>query len=217
MIRLWLDWLFPSPCPGCGRRGGFCSECLGAVPPLVAGCPVCLYPEWPCPECRRRVPQFATVTALGAHQGILRDGLLALKYGGKRDLALPLGRWLGKACRNLQVDWVTSIPLHRDRLRERCYDQAEALGRVVACTLHRPYRQLLRRSRSTRPQQGLGLAEREANLANAFHTDRPLSGRLLLVDDVFTSGATCQEAARTLLHAGAYQVHVAVVARAMPV
>lgn len=184
---------------------------------MPPGCVICLFPENPCPECQRRPPAFTRLHVIGPHAGLLRESLLALKYGHKRDLAQPLGRQLADVCRQRPIDWICPIPLHESRRRERGYDQADLLAGAVARALHRPVGRFLTRIRATTAQQALGLVDREHNVAGAFSLARNPSGAVLLVDDVFTSGATSQEAAGVLLAGGAQSVEVAAVARALPV
>ena len=169
-----------------------------------------------CPECRRRPPRFRSVTALGPYRQTLRRLIHLFKYQGAWDLAFPLGERLG-ALPMPPVDVLVPLPLHPERLRARGYNQAELLARVLAGCWHVPCRAGLARVRATQPQVVLGRAAREANMRAAFRAvGAGRLGRVGLVDDVLTSGATAQAAATALLENGAETVHLIVVARAIP-
>jgi len=142
-----------------------------------------------------------------------------LKYSDRAELARPMGAWMARAGAELlaEADVVTPMPLHRLRLWTRRFNQAAALARETARAGGRPYAPaLLQRVVSTRTQVGLTRRQRAENVQGAF---RPVSGapvegrRILLVDDVLTSGATANAASRALLRAGAAQVDVLVFAR----
>lgn len=155
----------------------------------------------------------------------LREWLLAMKHGGRRDLAWPLGRrlareWLrrGRAGPVEEaVDVVVPVPLHPLRRFERGYDQARLLAEAAALGLGLPMRPLLHRTRATPPQGSPGVGSRAANLRGALRvrSGRKCDGlRALLVDDVVTSGATVGDAARALRSAGLRPIGVLTVARA---
>ncbi|BAS28802.1 competence protein ComF [Limnochorda pilosa] len=184
----------------------------------VAGGPV------ECPRCRRDPPAFARARAVGLYSGWLRAAVHRLKYRGEAELSLPLGALMGLLAREELLFATTSavvpVPLHPGRLQERGYNQSELLAAGVARLLARPLRpELLARPRPTAPQVGLDEGSRRRNLQGAFAVSdaRSVRGRrILLVDDVLTTGATCREAARTLLAAGARRVDVLTLAVTPP-
>jgi ComF family protein len=160
--------------------------------------------------------------ALGQYRGNLQQAVLALKFRGVERLALPLA---GELARQVRLrDWqpqaLTCVPLHASRRRERGYNQAELLARQAALILDLPFLQLLQRVRPTRQQARLPMAARRANTGSAFgvHAAAPrvLPRRVLLIDDVLTTGATIDACRNSLLRAGVDQVLVAVVALAVP-
>jgi ComF family protein len=144
----------------------------------------------------------------------LRQAIHQLKYDSLRALAAPLGELMGQgweylAPRGIEIDAIVPVPLHHRRQRERGYNQAALLARVLGQKLGVPVDEgMLARIRHTRPQVGLNVAQRQANLLGAFqHIGSGASRkRLLLVDDVCTSGSTLQEAAAALRQGGASKV-----------
>lgn len=176
-----------------------------------------------CSDCLTAKGHFGIARAVGIHQGGLKDLVHGLKYRGRLGLALPMGRMLRDTFEHYwhtrQVDLVVPIPLHPQRLRRRGFNQSALLLRAW----QRTYRDttagpqikssltILMRVSRTPPQTGLSRRERRHNIRGAFTVaDRAgLKGQhLLLLDDVFTTGATVEEAARVLLAAGAASVDV---------
>ena len=154
------------------------------------------------------------------YSGPVRAALHALKYDGERRLVPPLAAAmaarLGRVA--LPVDLVVHVPVHRDRLRHRGFDQAELLARAVAARLRLPTLAALERTAETAAQHALGRSERAANVGAAFRvaqrTLATLPGRgVLLVDDIVTTGATMGGCASALLDAGARAVYGAAIAR----
>jgi ComF family protein len=166
-------------------------------------------------------PVYERARAVARYDEVARALAHRLKYGDRLDLAATLGRWMARAGAELvdEADLIVPVPLHRRRLWSRRFNQAgllaEAVGRIagkrvdpLALTRHRP----------TRPQVGLTRAERQTNLSGAFAVPdgakpRIAGLRILLVDDVLTTGSTANVASRVLLRAGAKAVDVLVFAR----
>lgn len=166
-------------------------------------------------------PVFQRARAVCRFEGTARDLIHRLKYSDRLDLALTLGRMMVQAGQSLlaETDLIVPVPLHRTRLWRRRFNQAAALAEVIAAHSARPYSPFaLERRKRTRQQVGLTKAQRADNLQGAFVVPvhrRPLvEGRaILLVDDVLTTGATVNAAARALLRAGATRVDCLTFAR----
>lgn len=166
-------------------------------------------------------PVFGRARAVCRFDGTARDLVHKLKYGDRQELALTLGRMMAQAGRELlpDADLLVPVPLHRTRLWTRRFNQASALGAVVARLAGLPLQPVaLARVKRTRQQIGLTRAQRADNLQGAFKVppdSKPaIEGRsVLLVDDVLTTGATVNAAARALLRAGATRVDVLTFAR----
>jgi ComF family protein len=219
---------FPPGCPACGRPpapgGEFCPECAAELAPAPPGCPVCGGgPPEPaaCPACRARPPAFRRARALLAYQGPAAAALKSFKYRRRLAAGQALARhaaasapqaWLAGA----QV--LAPVPLHPWRLVKRGFNQALALFAPLARSRGLELApRLLRRRRHTRPQVGLSLQQRRDNVAGAFAPDRAREAEgkvVVLVDDVFTTGATAGECARVLAAAGAAEVRVLTLVRA---
>lgn len=195
-----LDLVFPPRCPACGEDPApgtpFCPVCDGAVDPA---------------------PDLGDGVHAGAlFGGPIADAIHALKYAGRSDAALPLGRWLAGRVAVPAGAAVAWVPLGPRRRTERTYDQAMLLAAALARASGRPLlRGALRRVRETPPQVGRDRAARARNLQGAFVASPAVAGRaILLVDDVVTTGATVEAADRALREAGARSVAVAALARA---
>jgi len=233
-LRRCCDLLLPPACLLCGEllpasypATDLCPQCHAGLPqPAPARCPLCAVAYRSptpslhhCETCLRQPPPFVKVHAVGAYAGTLQDAIQRFKYHGQLPLERPLGSLLVKTVLSgggPRPHLVTAVPLHQNRLRARGYNQALQLARQVGRHLGVPVApELLRRVRDTAAQQGLDAAARNSNLRGAFAAPRPVAGRrVLLVDDVMTTGATARECAAVLRAAGATAVEVAVLGRA---
>jgi len=220
-----LELFFPPYCVSCGQvleaRGFFCAECDAEVAALPSGgCVRCAEPGQfageECPRCEARPPPFSRVLSPFSHAGAIARAIHLFKYEDRPELAAPLGELLVRTLGpGLGQAAVCAIPLHASRFRERKYDQAHLLAVEIARAARLEYLpRALERTRATARQVGLEETAREANVKDAFSA-REVAGRaLLLVDDVFTTGATARAAASALRDAGAAEIRVLTVARA---
>jgi ComF family protein len=176
-----------------------------------------------CGRCLRQPTVFSRARAAGIYDGSLRTAVQALKFKGAVSLAGPLGAVLFDTFRRCwavaEIDWVAPVPLHRQRFRQRGFNQAYLLVRNWPLPAETAIvRDLLQRTRATAPQTGLDRRQRRRNIRNAFRVKRPgeSSGkRVLLVDDVLTTGATADACAAALMRDGARRVDVLTLARAL--
>lgn len=241
VAHLWeaaLNLFYPPICCGCGRataRPEFCADCQAAIAaPDSPLCPACGVPfrtaadaDHLCGRCLDRRPPFGRARACAIYDAAdaiphpLKSVLQRYKYSRDVSLANPLGRLMAERCpiAVATYDVLMPVPLHLTRLRWRGFNQAQLLARSLARTANVPVDPIsLQRTRATRPQVELSETERRRNVAHAFRVVRPQyvrRRRILLVDDVYTTGATVHECARALLQADAHSVDVLVLARAV--
>ena len=203
-------------CPECmprfpHREAGFCPHC--GEPSAVADAPVVS-----CGECLQKLPPWNEFLFYGIYEGELRELILSGKFGGGLDALHSLGLLLAEVCTEhysaaLPPQAIAPLPLHPSRLRERGLDQCLEMARPVAKALGIPIRTDLRVSASV-PQSTLDRENRK-KLRQPFEAAAEASGlRILLLDDVCTTGATLARATECLLSAGAFSVDVLVAARA---
>jgi predicted amidophosphoribosyltransferase len=219
-VHTLLDLLVPPRCAVCRLAGPLlCATCLGDLP-LLDGCTCarCGLPaERPlddCARCRGRRMGFESAAAALLFDGAARDLVHAFKDGGLRGLAVPAAALMALVLSRPAVDVVTWVPA--DPLREamRGYHPARLLAEQLALRWDVPSRPLLRAPLWRRPQRGLTRAQRRANVREAFTAPAAVAGRVGLIDDVHTTGATLTAAALALRRAGAGAVVAATLARA---
>lgn len=238
MLRAALDALatalWPERCPACDTfvdARGLCPRCAESLYPLGSACPRCAEPEASpvsivCARCVRRPPPFAAAHAAWRFGGELATALRRWKYGGPGETGRPeltrafvplLAPALARAAAAAQATLIVPVPASRTRLRQRGFAQVARL--LAATPTPCPVVHVLVRTRDAPAQAGLSLADRRANVRGAFAAPRSAQAalrgaRVVLVDDVMTSGATLAAATRALLAAGAAHVEVFALARA---
>ncbi|MEP6759373.1 MAG: double zinc ribbon domain-containing protein [Actinomycetota bacterium] len=215
-----LDVVFPRACAGCGSGPWpFCPVCVRALRPLAPPwCERCGSPSiLPVPSCADCPPASLTsARAAFAYDGPAKRAVHRLKFSGWRDVAAAMADAMAAVDPPAAADVVTWVPLARGRRAERGYDQARALAVALAHRLDLPAVHLLRRPAATDPQARRSGAERRTAMRGAFRAVRPPPARVLLVDDVLTTGATMAAAAEVLRSGGASQVHALAAARSLP-
>lgn len=215
-----LDLLFPPRCVACGASGALlCARCLASIrvpePPICRRCGRSLPNHSQinaaavCALCAsgRELPSLDGLRAASIYEGAVRQAILTLKFRGQRRLAQPLADLLALCYRReaLSADLIVPVPLHASRRRQRGFDQATLLAQALHARLGIPVRtDLLARTRATRAQMTLSRSERLTNVSGAFaltSSSAPMSlagKRVLLVDDVTTTGSTMDAAASAL-------------------
>jgi ComF family protein len=231
--RLVLDFTLPPLCPSCREPladgAGLCATCWSKLsliePPYCArlGIPF-LYDPGPgllSMEAIANPPAYDRARAAVRYDDIARLLVQSFKYGDRLDLAPIMGRWMARAGRELlaDADALIPVPLHWRRLWSRRFNQSAALGRAISALCDVPIaHEALKRVRATLQQVGRSKVERADNVQGAFrvsaqHKADIAGRRLVLIDDVLTSGATVDACARALLRAGAAHIDVLVFAR----
>jgi competence protein ComFC len=234
-LKSALDLVYPRNCLFCfqplptANGGVICPSCLGKVkviePPFCLRCSLpfdgAIKDPFVCGYCHRLDFHFSRAIAACRAEGVVRESIHRFKYNREMYFGPHLAAWLiGAAHRQIdwgQVDAIAPVPLHPRKRRDREFNQADYLARALGREFRVPVcTQVLRRVRDTFTQTALDAKERAANLRNAFES-APAEGiqgkRLVLVDDVFTTGATMDSCARVLTQAGAGDVVALAVAR----
>lgn len=212
LIQFLLNLLFPPKCVFCGKilerhQTDFCESCRVEIPM--------------CPKPRETRTFLDSWLAVWYYEGNIRESLLRFKFRGHRHYAAAYGRMLALRIREdgpEQIDILTWVPISRQRKLERGYDQVQVLAKAVGRELGVKPVATLRKIRNNPPQSGITKEEeRRANVFGVYrciHPEQLQNKRILLLDDIITTGATAGECARVLKTAGAKQVHCGTVAAA---
>jgi competence protein ComFC len=207
LVTTVLDFFFPPRCIQCNRYGSLlCISCQDQIPIPPA------YAEPDSGLTERR--------STAEHTGAIQAAIHALKYKGRWAYAAPLSQRLARELvrSGWQLTLITAVPLHARRLKSRGYNQSELLAGLLAHATNVPFRpDAIRRSRDTPAQVGLGARDRQLNVAGAFLAEGSVVGgqQVVIVDDVYTTGATLRACASALLEAGATKVWALTVANAV--
>lgn len=221
--------IYPKRCPICDRvlytsffSGEYpiCAECKNKAEYVTE--PVCKKCGKPltdergefCQDCTRHTHYYVQGKALWVYKGCVKESIYRLKYGNRREYGRSFGQELagqyGKWIKRKKIEVILPIPLHKRRRRQRGYNQAEIIAKELGRRLDIPVdTKLLQRTVHTKPQKELNDKERKENLRKAFQVakkDIPF-GRILLVDDIYTTGSTIDGAAKALREAGAEEIY----------
>jgi len=231
------DIVFPPACLTCGAIFDhpeglpFCPSCLSKIKFITS--PLCVRCGMPfigttgtdhdCGDCIISTPMFSSARAVGHYEDILLDAIHDFKYKGKSSLGKILGRWMSEynypSFNISSFTLIIPVPLHPKRLKERGFNQSVLLARELSGRFSIPLDIFtLKRQVCTEPQVHLGKKERESNVRNAFivsDSKKISNQKIILVDDVYTTGSTVKECARILLKEGALTVGVLTLARAI--
>jgi ComF family protein len=233
-LRAFASLLYPSVCTICGESvepGEYlCSDCddkvIRIVPPFCERCSEpfagAITGPFECANCAHRNLHFDAAVAAYRSRGIVRRIVLDFKYGRQVHLRHLVGHWLRAALddarlRDRHFDVIVPVPLHSGRERERGFNQAALLADLVSAEMSILAKPMLERTRYTTTQTAFDRSERMENLRGAFRLRKGADVRglrVLLIDDVLTTGSTVSECARVLKEAGASSVHAATAARA---
>jgi ComF family protein len=231
--RAFLSLLYPPCCEACGAGVEppryLCEACAaGAVRIEAPFCEVCSEPSpgqitgtFTCGNCADRHFHFSCAVAAYRSEGIVRDFIHRFKYFREFRLRHPLAAWAAEGLKDVRIqaqpcDALVPVPLFRARQRDREFNQAAELARLIGKGAGIPVRDALLRIRNTTPQVGFDRKKRMENLRNAFAMRHSMDVRglhLILIDDVLTTGSTLDECASVLQKAGAASVRAITVAR----
>src|ERR1700736_5397752 len=233
-IRGIASLVYPPACTICSASVGpheyLCPDCAAKlsriVPPFCAKCSEpfdgAITTTFSCANCAHRVLYFDAAVSAYRSRGIVRHVILNFKYGRQIHLRHLVARWLVAALdderlRERRFDAIVPVPLHPAKQRERGFNQAALLAEWLTTRMALPVRPVLQRVRFTTTQTAFDRSERMQNLRNAFRLRKNgdvRNLRVLLIDDVLTTGSTLSECARVLKEAGAQSIYAATAARA---
>lgn len=227
LLKELCDLVYPPypKCPACGQEYqpleiNLCTDCITRINFIEEDyCSKCgkmvgVSTEL-CFDCREYERSFTTARAVGVYEKGLKDYIKLFKYQKQRQLAEPLAElmaiYVERFYQLSEIDYITYIPVHQSRLRERGFNQAYLLAKRIADSLHLGIAKLLKRKRATVKQSKLGNLARRKNLRGEFkllNQAKIINSKLLVVDDIYTTGTTVNEASNILLSAGAAQVKI---------
>ena len=217
-----LGLFLPSRCAGCEAWGSgpWCKRCDGAIRWIGRDCcSQCGIPApaaaGTCRACHYRRFAFVSARSAAVYAGPAREAVKTFKLMGERRAARALAARMVEGARALGGGVVTWVPSTRASEASRGFNPAEELARPLARSLRLPAHRLLTKQRDTLDSAGLSKEQRRVNLLHAFTAKRPIAGNVVLVDDIFTTGATADECAKALRRAGAREVSVVTFARAI--
>lgn len=205
ILRQFLRFL-PRACPGCGNsleaHRGLCAFCQSNLKAQLDD------------HSPLRAIRLPHLIHLGPFEGPLKRCIYALKYQSSRDIAHALAQPLSDAMPVWwNPSWITSVPLHRRRQNARGYNQSALIGQALSEKTGIPHAHLLKRTRATAQQAKLEGLARLANVENAFECPQKITGNIVLIDDVFTTGSTLLACEEALLNGGATRVYFVTLAR----
>lgn len=224
-----LNVIYPKRCVICDKvlkqkEEKICKECKGKVTVITepvckhCGKPIWSYEEEYCHDCSKSSFFTKRGFAIWVYDKHMKNSIAQFKYANRREYVdyyvEEMLYYLGNRLSGLQVDALIPVPIHKDKLRYRGFNQAELLAKGVGKKMEVPiYKDILIRGKNTKPQKSLSNKERRQNLKHAFSVSKEGKGkcgelqRVLLVDDIYTTGATIEECAKVLVESGVKEVY----------
>jgi ComF family protein len=225
IIWKFLDLIYPPTCCNCGKVGFYlCPDCLSQI--RIIHDKVCIYcgelisRTDICLKCKKQKPKYKALRSWGIFKGPLRKVIHSLKYQRNLGLGDYFAHFMSQVLNDQGwiVDIIVPVPLNKERLKERGYNQAEILSKPLAALVNKPYRpKSISRIKNTSTQVGLSLKERRQNVKDAFWADKQeiLGKNIFIIDDVATTGSTLDACALALTNAGAKEIYGLTLARAI--
>jgi competence protein ComFC len=224
IIARILDLIYPGFCEVCASKLNkeeryICALCLAKIrvnaPPFCRKCSRQLaFKKKCCYECKGKKSYLKQVWSWAIYEGTFKECMHAIKYRKKSYILNIFGKFLkeftDKNSFMDKIDMIVPVPLHESKLSERTFNQAHLIGKILAVQNKKPLKDVLFKAKNTEPQHSLTKYERAKNVKDAFAVcgTRAIAGKsILVVDDIFTTGATLNECARVLLNAGAKEVY----------
>ncbi len=228
MISLYgflSDLIFPSKCIGCGtpvplNRHNVCSECLDNIDYVKECCTKCsgIITNGNCTICSDRIFYPEKNISITDYNGVIRKMLRNYKFKKNRRIKSHLSAIACRKllCEQIDADLITFVPINKKKKARRGYNQSELISKIIAKKMNLKHIKLLEERKPVKSQKTLGYRERFLNVINRYYTvnSKSIKGKnVLIIDDIFTTGATINECARILLEAGASKVFSLTIAR----
>ncbi|MCX8092968.1 MAG: ComF family protein [Candidatus Goldbacteria bacterium] len=231
LINGLLSLFYPTQCGNCKRYIKdfkylyVCPECFELIKKIKKPvCEICSKPldsvyTYMCLECVQYEKKFKYVKQAGIYDGALKELIHLLKFYGKKRVAEVLFKFIIENIEFEYINWsdlIVPVPLSKKVLKERGFNQTEIIGRKIANYVKKPFLNVIKKIKETQPQNKLSREERMKNLHGAFNTNVSFKNKkVLIIDDVYTTGATMNEMAEVLLKNGALEVRGLTVARSV--
>ncbi len=226
LLEAALDWLFPPSCMSCKqilpmqksiwRRDKLCGDCRILFEKLEPPCcPRCGHPQDEsavyCSACHNKKFAFTGSRAMFPYKGIIRDIIHGVKFKSNKRAAVGLGKlWASSVDDFPPADFLAPVPMYPKKIRKRGFNQSEVLAKELSAEFKIPLaKNLLKRTKDTPPQSGLSIREREENVRGVFTVNKNFNikgKRIILIDDIFTTGASLNSCAEALIKAGSENV-----------
>lgn len=220
-----VDFVYPPECAGCNKPGEiWCNDCQESVRAITGPiCPICGYPltrNEVCPDCQETPPPYTALRSWAEYEGPLREALHNLKYKNDLELANVFSSALVNIIQTAHwnFDFIIPMPISPNHYKSRGYNQSVVIARPIALTLGIPIvSNVVKRIKETRSQVNLNREERFKNLQSAFSANsaKLLNKKVLLVDDICTTGATISSCSKTLKGAGCSEIYCLTIARTL--
>ena len=227
LISGFINTIFPPRCLSCKAKGNFfCQTCQASITGFSEGayCPVCMFPlntSFFCPECRDRPPAFIRLVTVGNYSGVLKKLIHLFKYHDKKELAPILGNIMAREWEKegINADYIVAVPMHKERQKKRGYNHVALLVDEINKSIWCEKKEIIIRIKKTDPQYGLSKRERFLNIKDSFILNPDIDKktlkdkRILIIDDIFTSGYTVNEACKVISGAPVKEIYVLTLSR----
>ncbi|GIW21761.1 MAG: hypothetical protein KatS3mg068_0768 [Candidatus Sericytochromatia bacterium] len=220
---MFLDFLYKKKCISCNRiqNNLLCKPCESLIQTLEYKCSKCQFilNSNVCNHCNNNEIYFEKLFCIGVYSGLLKTLIYEYKYNKNKDLSIIFSNLIEKNI-NIKdkVDIITSIPIHKEKMKSRGFNQSELLAKEIAYKKRWKYLNILDRIKNTKAQFSLNLDERKENLKNAFIINSKINLKnknIVIVDDIYTTGTTIKEACKLLKNNCVNKIFVIVIARAI--
>jgi competence protein ComFC len=225
---LFLEkFFFKTKCLVCGRLeiDGLCNGCInqfqGLPFPFCTVCKSNKIEQSNCSECIKNGPLFKSLVTIGIYNGLLKSIIYNFKYEKITAYRFPLAKLLSEKLKEeiniKEINYISAIPLHPEKLQQRGFNQAELVARQLSISLNKQYIESLKRIKITEAQFSLSINQRTENLKDAFvfNNKKVKNKNILLIDDIYTTGSTINEASKVLKQNSVNDIYVGVLARSI--